>query len=132
MQAWNLLFYLTDLSPNTSGNFSKSSTQLHFKMQQETLRVVTIAMICSTLTTLWKFQYFRRSMYNPVEHLWWSFYCKNSKPLSIFTKSSIVDASLGSIQTFYFFKLFFILRIWKSVISLIYFTFNSSNMLINI
>ena len=35
-------------------------------------------------------------IYNPLEHIWWSFYCKNSKPLSIFTKSSIVDACLSS------------------------------------
>ena len=35
-----------------------------------------------------KFQYFERPVYNPVEHLWRSFYCKNSKPLSIFTKIS--------------------------------------------
>ena len=52
------------------------------KKKQETLRVVTIAMICSTLASLWKFQYFRRPIYNPVEHLWWSFYWKNSKPFT--------------------------------------------------
>ena len=51
-----------------------------------TLCVLTIALICSNLTSFWKFQYFRRSMYNPVEHLWWDFYYKNSEPLSIFTK----------------------------------------------
>ena len=38
-------------------------------------------MICSTLASLWKFQYFRRPVYNPVEHLWWSFYCETRKPL---------------------------------------------------
>ena len=38
-------------------------------------------MICSTLASLWKFQYFRRPVYNPVEHLWWSFYCGTRKPL---------------------------------------------------
>ena len=32
------------------------------------------------LTSLWKFQYFGRPIYNPVKHLWWSFYCKNSQP----------------------------------------------------
>ena len=35
---------------------------------------------------LWKFQCFWRPMYKPVEHLRWSFYSKNSKPLSIFPK----------------------------------------------
>ena len=55
-------------------------------LNKKTLCVLTIAMICSNLTSFWKFQYFRRSTYNPVEHLWWSFYCKNSEPLSIFTK----------------------------------------------
>ena len=28
----------------------------------------------------WKCQYFQRPIDNPVEHLWWSLYCKNSKP----------------------------------------------------
>ena len=65
------------------------------EIKQETLRVVTIAMTCSTLASLWKFQYFRRSIYNPVEHLWWSFYCKNNKPLSIFTKNLHRRCSLG-------------------------------------
>ena len=44
---------------------------------KNTLCAVTIAMICSNLASLWKFQYFRRPIYNPVEHVWWSFYCKN-------------------------------------------------------
>ena len=61
-------------------------TSRHFKKNKKTLCVITIAMICSNLASIWKFQYFRRPIYNPVEHLWWSFYCKNSKPLSIFTK----------------------------------------------
>ena len=39
------------------------------KEKQETLGVVTIAMICSTSASLRKFQYFPRSIYNPVEHL---------------------------------------------------------------
>ena len=26
------------------------------------------------------------SIFFPTEHLWWSFYCENSKPVSIFTK----------------------------------------------
>ena len=40
------------------------------------------------LTSPWKFYYFRRNIYNPVKHLWWSFYCKNSMLLSIFTKKA--------------------------------------------
>ena len=55
-------------------------------LNKKTLCVVTIAMIYSTLASLWKFQYFRMPTYNPVEHLWWSFPCGNSKPLSTFTK----------------------------------------------
>ena len=51
-------------------------------------------MICSTLASLWKFQYFQRPIYNPVEHLWWSLYCENSKPLSIFTKKLYRRCSL--------------------------------------
>ena len=56
------------------------------KANKKTVCVVTIAMICSNFVSLWKFQYFWRPIYNLVKHLWWSFYCKNSKPLSIFTK----------------------------------------------
>ena len=56
------------------------------EIKQETLRVVTIAVICSTLASLWKFQYFRKPIYNSVKYLWWSFYCENSKPFSIFTE----------------------------------------------
>ena len=51
-------------------------------------------MICSTLASLWKFQYFQRPIYNPVEHLWWSLYCENSKPVSIFTKKLYRRCSL--------------------------------------
>ena len=62
---------------------------LWFKKEQETLRVVTIATIYSTSASRWKFQYFRRPTYNPVEHLWWSFYWENSKPLSILPKKAL-------------------------------------------
>ena len=55
---------------------------------KKTLCVVTIAVICSNLASLWKFQYFRRPIYNPVEHLWWSFYCKNKAVKYIHKKSS--------------------------------------------
>ena len=65
------------------------------KMKQETLRVAAIALISSTLALLWKFQCFRRPIYNPIEHLWLSFYSKNSKPLSIFTKKLHRRYSLG-------------------------------------
>ena len=66
----------------------KSMVFRWFKEEQETQCVVTIARICSILASLWKFQNFWRPMYKPVEHLWWSFHCKNSKPLSIFTKNA--------------------------------------------
>ena len=49
-----------------------------FKKEQEMLCVVAIAMICSILASLWKFHYFWKPMYDPVEHLSWSFYSKNS------------------------------------------------------
>ena len=105
--------------------------------QQETLRIVTISIIFSTLASLWKFQYFRRPIYNRVKHLWCSFYCENSKPLSIFSKkNSIAVARFRSKYTSAFWrfsKLFYIIRLLKSVISLKYFTsFDSSNMLLNI
>ena len=57
-------------------------------------------MICSTLASLWKFQY------DPVAHLQWNFYCENTKPLSIFTVSSMVDARLGSKYVSVFWRIF--------------------------
>ena len=84
------------------------------QIKQESLRVVTIAMIFSTLASLlWG------SICNPVEHLWWSFYCKISKLLSIFTKSSIVDARYGSKYVCASWRLF------KSFISLKYLHFKT-------
>ena len=62
---------------------------------KKTLCVVTIAMICSNLPSIWKFQNFRRPLYNPVEHLWWSSYYKNSKPVIIFTKKLHQRCLLG-------------------------------------
>ena len=99
-------------------------------------------MICSTLASLWKFQYFRMPIYNPVEHLWWSFYYGNSKPLSTFTKTLhrsyslvfyICLCFLKTLQTLYFFKAFYIIRLLKSIVSLKHFiSFSSSNMFLNI
>ena len=63
--------------------------------KQEIIRVVTIAMICTNLASLWKFQHFHRPLYNPVKHLRWSLYRENSKPLSIFTKKLHCRCSLG-------------------------------------
>ena len=93
--------------------------------KQEALHVRTIAMICFMLALVWKFQYFRRLIYKPVEHLWWSFYCENSKPLNIFTKKlhrwcSFVFQMrlcfLKTLWTFYFFKVFYILRLYKNLL----------------
>ena len=86
-----------------------------YKNNKKTLCVVAIAMICSNLASRWKFQFFQRPI-NPVEHLWWSFYCKNSKPLSIFTKKSIIDACSGSKNASALWRFF------KRFISLKYFT----------
>ena len=72
----SVIFYHFNVCKNIKKSFSKK--------KQETLCASTIAMICSTLALLSKFQYFQRPMYNPVEHLWLSFYCKNSNLLSIF------------------------------------------------
>ena len=73
----------------------KKETRFSFETEQETLRVVTIAMISSTLASLWKYHCFRRPIYNLVEHLWWSFCCKNSKLLNIFTKMPHRRCSVG-------------------------------------
>ena len=103
LNKYDSLLLTRDMNINTLRSTSDSSNHLSdlnktsilsnlitdstcFKSNKKTLCVITIAMICSSLASLWKFQYFRRSIYNPVEHLWWSFYCKNSEPLSIFTK----------------------------------------------
>ena len=92
-----------------------STSNFTFKVKKKTLCVVTIAMICSNLASPWKFQYFRRPIYNPVEHLWWSFNCKNSTSLNIL-KCSIIDACFGSKYASAFWRLF------KRFISLKYFT----------
>ena len=76
------------------------------KVNKKTLCVVAIAMIYSNLASLWTFQYFRRPVYNPVEHLWWSFYCNNSKLLSIFTKKLHHRCLLGSKHASAFWRLF--------------------------
>ena len=86
------------------------------ELNKKTLCIVTIAMICSNLASFWKFQYFRRPIYNPVEHLWGSFYFKNSNLLTYSQKSSIVDACLGSKYASAFWRLF------KRFISVKYFT----------
>ena len=65
------------------------------KWKQETLHIVTIVMICCSLASPWKFQYFQRHICNSVKHPWWSFYCKNSKPLIVFTKKLHHRCSLG-------------------------------------
>ena len=70
-------------------------TSKQIKKQQKTLHVLTIAMICFMLALLWKCQYFWRPIHIPIEHLWWSFYCENSKPLNIFTKKLQRRCSLG-------------------------------------
>ena len=80
----NMFFPRTKLLSLSAHNLSKNLYRM--KIEQETLRVVTIAMICSTLASLWKFQNFWRLIYNPVEQLWWSFCCENSTPACVFTK----------------------------------------------
>ena len=76
-------------------------------LNQETLCFLKITMICRTLASLWKSLYSQRPVYNPLEHLRWSFYCENIKPLSIKKqKSSIVDACMGSKYTSAFWRLF--------------------------
>ena len=93
--------------------YSLKNNNLLVKQKQETLCLVTMAMICSTLASLWKSQYFQKPIYNPVEDLWWSLYCKNIKPLSMLTKKLhrrclrgfwIHLCFLKTLQTFYFFK----------------------------
>ena len=98
-QFWGREFMSMSQKYEEKGGKFSFNTQHHFKAEQEMLRVVTISMICSILASNWKFQYFQRLIHNPVEHLWWSFYCKNSKPLSIFTKNSIVDADFSFTYT---------------------------------
>ena len=39
------------------------------KYNKKTLCVITIGIICSNLASLRKFQYFRRPIYNSIEHL---------------------------------------------------------------
>ena len=107
-------------------NIKLNEISTKIKWKQEMLRLVTIAKIWSTLALpLWKFQYFRKPIYNSVEHLWWSFYFENSKPLSIFTKKlhrrSSFGFSVGSSLGSTFWRLPF-----KRFISSKYFTLDST------
>ena len=72
----------------------------------KTLYFVTIVMICSNLASLSKFQYFWRPIYNPVEHLWWNLFCKNSKPLGIFIKKlhHVLEVAPVDLSKIYFLK----------------------------
>ena len=95
---WKTLYYKYLTGSLMQGRFKKFFPILvkyWLKDKQEKLCVVKIAMIYSTLASLWKFQYFWRPIYNLVEHLWWSFYCENSKSLSLFTKKLHHRCSLG-------------------------------------
>ena len=67
--------------------YSKPHNFKILRNEQETLRVETIAMICTTLSSLSKFQYFRGPIHNPVEHTSViELFCENTNPLNIFTK----------------------------------------------
>ena len=124
---WLLETYFIRLHNLISVNiFFTERSVFIYNCNKKTLCVVTIAMIYSNLAS--KFQYFRRPIYNPVEHLWWSFYCKNSKPLSIFTKKfhhrwCLLGSKYAS-------------TIWRPFKRLIYLknstSLNSSNVLLNI
>ena len=58
------------ITMNSKQNSQKTQkSQKDEKSFTETLHVVTIAMIWSTLDSFRKFQYFRRHIYNSVEHL---------------------------------------------------------------
>ena len=89
-----------------------------------------------------KISIFPGPIYNPVKHLWWSFYWENSKPLNIFIKKLQRRCSLRFyvrlcflkiLQKFCFFKVFYIIC---KTLEICYFfkvpSFNSSNILLNI
>ena len=129
------------ISPPSWVVSSKSSD--FFENKQETLHVITFAIICSALGSLWNFQDFQRPIYNPVEHLWWSFYYENSKPLSIFRKKAPPQMLAWFLSTPELFGYSSnVLFLWSILHSktleacysiLKYFTyFNSSSMLLNI
>ena len=50
---------------------------------------------CNISGKKWKFQYFWRLIYKPVDHLWCSFYCENSRHLNTFTIKLYHRCSLG-------------------------------------
>ena len=80
---------MLNLSKETNILAERAINHLQSKIndKQETLRVVaTIAIICSTLASLYKFQYFRMPNHNPVEHLQYNFpkICYFFKALHLF------------------------------------------------
>ena len=96
--------YIRSEEDKTARGFADKRTGKRFQIRtffqttlntkQETLCVVTIAMICSTLASL-KISIFSEAYIKPVEDLWWSLYCENIKPLSIFTKKLDLRYSHG-------------------------------------
>ena len=123
--------FLVWVRQKLGSEYNLLSSHAKIILNKKTLCVITIAMICSILASLWKSQYFQRPICNQVEDLWCSLYCENCKPLSMLEKSSIVDARLVSkyasafwrlfkrnfsfLSFFEHFKVFFITRLLKSV-----------------
>ena len=78
--------YIRSEEDKTARGFADKRTGKRFQIRtffqttlnnkQETLCVVTIAMICSTLASLWKSQYFQGPIYNPVEDLYGAYIAK--------------------------------------------------------
>ena len=106
-------------------------------MKQETLRVVTIAMIWFTLLHFENFNISGGLHVTQLNIYDGAFIVITVSHKGYSQKNSIVDIILGSKYVSAFWRLFkqfiYSIRLLKSVISLKYFTsFNSSNMLLNI
>ena len=100
--------------------------------KQETLRVVTIVMICSTLASLWKFQYFQRPIYNQSNVYDGACIVKIVSRLVYSQKGSIVDPRLVSKYASAFwrpFKLYISLEHKAPGICLFFPSFNSWSLL---
>ena len=87
-------------------------------------------MICSTLASLRKIQYFRRPAYNPAQHIWWNFYYENGNLMSKkLHRRYLLEYYIRSVfwrllkRSISLIKVFYILKLLKSVICLKYFIY---------
>ena len=91
-----------NLSRITKVNYGLIKSKVQIKKSNATRCKTKIAI----LVLLWKFQHFRRPIYDPVEHQWWNFYPKIGSHWVYSEKISIIGACLDSKYASAYWRLF--------------------------